>query len=477
MKIVVFSVNPVFPDLVTGGASKHLFNICRALGQYGHKVELLCARAEQPHPDFLWAENVLVSQCLPFHMPFPQPYAISPADLGLIAEQVGRHLETADRFYIHDGEFLLPDVYAEIPTVVSFRDNVYPESVLGSFIDKADEIICVSPYSAEVVNSTAGRFFPGLQDRIHLVNNGIDFELFKPVDTEQLANKLGVNPQVDTILLHPHRPEPGKGLPETIRVVEQLVHRFGKRQIKVLVPEWIETMVAADEESFYHQMNHLMDDLGVRENFTFIPWLSQAEMPALYSLGKATLCLGNFVEAFGNVAYESLACGTPSVVARVGVHRTMLPDNLIDKVDFGDIDEAAVCVLSILEEGKINQSEVLAYLKEQMNFQQQVTRYSEVITQCEKRPKLCFSVPHYSNDQPYTLAPWCYLVDERIYHDFHQGYETDLALTTLLAETPMISKSGAKARGITEDQWETWMARTWLVPLQGNLLSADQVER
>ena len=36
MKIVMFSINPLFPDKVTGGASKHLYHIARHLGELGH---------------------------------------------------------------------------------------------------------------------------------------------------------------------------------------------------------------------------------------------------------------------------------------------------------------------------------------------------------------------------------------------------------------------------------------------------------
>ncbi len=64
-----------------------------------------------------------------------------------------------------------------------------------------------------------------------------------------------------------------------------------------------------------------------------------------------TLCLGNIVEAFGNVAYESLACGTPCVVSRTGVHRTLLPDGLIDKVNYGDIQAAAEKIVEIIHSG------------------------------------------------------------------------------------------------------------------------------
>ena len=476
MKILVFSINPIFPNLVTGGASKHLYNIVRNLGQQGHEVHILCAQAAQPSPDFLWVDNVLVSQKLPFHMPFPEPYAVSGADLGLIAERVAKHLESVDRFYIHDGEFLLPDVYEDIPTVISFRDNVYPESVLGTFVGKADDVICVSGYSADVVKTTAGRYYPGLNERVHQVNNGIDLDLFKPVQPDGLANELGVNPQVDTILLHPHRPEPGKGLKQTIHVVEQLVHKHGLVRIKVLVPEWIDTMVEGEESAFYTEMNRLIDELEVREHFVFIPWLSQNQMPALYSMAQATLCLGNFVEAFGNVAYESLACGTPSIVAKVGVHRTLLPENLIKKVNFGDTDGAVENVLAIINGDSGNRSAVLDYFKSNLDIDHQLSSYSEIILQARKREQLRFTVPQYSQEHPYTIAPWCDMDGDRIYHDFHQRYESDRELRQLLRDSPIISRSEVAARGLPGAVWDRWLEKTWIVPVQSDYWNHETID-
>jgi len=72
MKIVMFSINPIFPDKVTGGASKHLYHIARHLGGLGHNVEILCAKPQKELSPFTWAKNVTVFPDLPFNIPFPQ---------------------------------------------------------------------------------------------------------------------------------------------------------------------------------------------------------------------------------------------------------------------------------------------------------------------------------------------------------------------------------------------------------------------
>ena len=466
MKIAMFSINPVFPNKVTGGASKHLYHIAQHLGKQGHDVEILCARPEGSSSPFKWAENVSVSPVLPFDIPFPQPYAISGAELSLIVDLLISALRDADRFYIHDGEWLVPDIYEGIPTVTSFRDNVYPESVLGTFIGKADDVICVSPFSADVIKHTAGRFFPDLANRMHQINNGIDFDLFKEVDVSALSGELGVDPEQEIILLHPHRPEPGKGLPQTIQVVDRLVHQYGLEQVRVLVPEWIGSMVSSGDSAFYNEMMRFMNDLGVSEHFVFVPWMPISRMPELYSLGDATLCLGNIVEAFGNVAYESLACGTPSIVARVGVHRTMLPDDMIAKVHYGDVQSAVDRVLDIIEGKSQVDTKVKEFLHSTMDFDKQVNAYADIITNCKKRERLQFRAPEYSPAKPYALAPWCYFDDERIYHDFRGEFTQAEQLAELLSQTETISKGDADTAGIPEKRWEMWVQSGWIVPVE-----------
>jgi glycosyltransferase involved in cell wall biosynthesis len=464
MKIVMFSINPVFPDVVTGGASKHLYHIAKYLGCQGHQVEMLCARPEMEQASFMWSDNVFVKPILPFHQPFPQPYAVSGGEIAVVLRHIAEHLGSADRFYVHDGEFLLPDAYRDIPTVASFRDNIYPESVLGSFIGKFDDVVCVSQFSYDVIASSAGLFYPDLLERLHLVNNGLDFEVFLPRDPQPLADAYGIDPERHHVILHPHRPEPGKGLPETIQVVYRLVNEHGMSGVKVLIPAWIDSMTSNSDSSFYESMIALMADLGIRDNFQFISWLPNDRMPELYSLGQVTLCLGSIVEAFGNVAYESIACGTPSVVARVGVHRTMLPDGMIYKVDYGDVESAVEIVRDVIQTHQKPDSAVMTLMRSKMNFQHQVSSYADLICNCEKRPLMDYRAPDFSGIEQYRLPPWCYLSEDRVYHDFKGEYGEFPNLVSLAQSGNSFTTSEAKALGVEETEWQAWLDGTWIVP-------------
>lgn len=420
MKIVCFSINPIFPDVVSGGASKHLMNLTQFLASKGHKVRVLCPALPNQNEKFDINQGVEIWPVLPFHQPFPAPYAITPPELAFIVEEINRHLDWAERFYVHDGELLLPQLQSKIPTILSFRDNYYPESILGSFINQADEIICVSSYSASVIEATAGRVVEGLTDRLHIVLNGIDSSTYRPIPLNEnlLLPRLPFNLMAHRILLHPHRPDPNKGLAEALQVLKFLVLEKGMEDIILLTPRWHSAMSGSEEAVFFGEMERLIKENQLAPNIHFLDWLSQKDMPSFYSLGQLTLCLGSLPEAFGNVAYESLACGTPSLVCRVGVHRSLLPDSLIHKVDYWDFASACKIAQETLENGQ-NLSE-LARLQVLATFdlQKQMSTYEDIILNAHKKPPLQQKFAPVTADDIYTLAPWCFVSNKGVYHDY-----------------------------------------------------------
>ncbi len=463
----MFSINPIYPNFVTGGASKHLYNIASYLGKKGHTITLICTIAQGSYQSFTWSDNVTVHPVLPFKQPFPNPYNISPGKLAIIAEITEKFLKDADRFYIHDGELLLPFLHTSIPTIISYRDNVYPESVLGTFLSAADEIIAVSNYSGKVIQASACRLFPDLAERIHVIPNGIDFSHFHYYDSGLLAQSLGLDPLHDCIILHPHRPEQSKGLLQTLKVAEKLIKDYKINNLKVLVPNWISEMASPEEKEFYNKFRMALKEKNLNGHFVFHPWLSQERMPEYYSLGSLTLCLGSFVEAFGNTAYESLACGTPSIVARVGTHRTQLPDSLIDKVDYEDIETSANLVARIIQTNQRLDSAHIDQLKIYFDLDYQLKSYEEIILNCKKQPVPEFKPIQITKDTAYCLAPWCSLTDHGIYHDYLPGYYRDFHLETLLQHNHKeIRSSQFQNAGITAEELRDWYERTVLVPIR-----------
>lgn len=467
MQIVMFSVNPLFPSTVMGGAPKHLQNIALYLGEAGHDVTVLCTQVNNADKPFRWHDRVQVLPLLRFKQPFPQPYATPAYNLAGVLQDVGDYLQTADRFYMHDGEFLFPYAYQHVPTVISLRDNVYPETLLGSFLFQGDKLILISEYSRQYYLHTTGRFFPELDARIEVIYNGLDWEKFKPTAPGQILDILPIQPGAQPILLHPHRPEDTKGIRQTIAVVDLLVHRYGYTEMIALAPKWLDIQLTADLRAFYAEIQQEIYARGLERNFIFHDWIPQALMPELFSLGSVTLSLGSFVESFGNAVYESLGCGTPTIAARISTHRELLPDHLLDKVDYGDVDTAAAIAASIFSERRRTSPETLAYLHNHYSVDEQLSHYAAIILHAQKSPPLQYRHPRLTPVTRYALAPWCYISRRGIYHDFRADYLKEHTILELLERYPDgFTEDEAVKAGLFTDELQAFYREGYLVPIQ-----------
>lgn len=467
MHIAMFSVNPLFPDLVMGGAPKHLKNIAIYMGELGHQVTVLCTKVAGSEKTFKWQENVMVYPILRFKQPFPQPYAVPAYELANALQAMGDELATADRFYMHDGEFLFPYAYQHIPTVISLRDNVYPETLLGGFLFQGDKLVLISEYSRQYFLQTVGRFFPELDERITVIHNGLDWDKFKPTPPNKILDIIPIDPTKQPILLHPHRPEESKGIRQTIQVVDLLVHTYGITDLIALAPKWLAQQATPELREFYTEIETDIQARGLQDNFIFHDWIPQNLMPEYYSLADVTLSMGHFVESFGNAVYESLGCGTPTIAARISTHRELLPDHLLDKVDWGDVETTAQIASEIINDKRRPSAETLAYLKDYYAIERQLQAYAEVILNAEIRPPMPYRHPQIDHHTRYQLASWCYVSATRgVYHDFRADYlQSHLLMQLIDAHPDGFTRGDTQKMGLTDNEFERLIADGYLVPI------------
>ena len=301
MKILMFSITPLFPEHDMGGGQKHLRTIALHLAEQGHEVTLLCTQREDTKTPFRWHERALVLPILRFKQPFPAPYDTPAYNVADIIQNVGEYMQQADRFYIHDGEFVFPYVYQDKPTVVGLRDNVYPETIQGAFHFEGHTLIVISEYARQFFLQTVGRFFPELPNRLKVIRNSIDWTRFQPTEVRGLRELIpSVDPAEHAIVLHPHRPEDSKGIWQTIEVADRLVNQHGFANLRVLVPRWLGVQYDPGVQTLYHRVEREIARRNLTEHFVFHPWIPVDLLPQYYSFGQVTLALGHFVESFGN---------------------------------------------------------------------------------------------------------------------------------------------------------------------------------
>ncbi|MDQ7024737.1 MAG: glycosyltransferase family 4 protein [Anaerolineae bacterium] len=460
MNIVMFSMTPLFRDKSMGGAQKQLKKIAIHLGKLGHQITILCTYRDDAPPMFHWHENVLITAVYRFKQPFPEPYATPTYNIAAAIQTTGDSLADADVFYSHDGGLIFPFVSQDIPTVVSLRSVIFSETLQSGYLFDGDALILPSQHTANVWLHTKGRFFPEFKQRVHVIHNGLDFDVYKATEPKSILNVIPIKPDEYSYILYPHRPEAPKGILQTIAVVDKLVHEYNLKNVRVLVPKWIDSGLSADVRQFYTDLEQKIAHQGLAENFIFHDWVSDSQMPEYYSLGDITFAIGNYVETFGNTPYESLACGTPVIAARVGPYREMLPEDVL--VDYDDIEVTAKKAAHILKNKLPVSDETMNWLHD--NFQQQamVEAYADIILTAKKRGSMIYHFTPITQETRFILAPWCYISDHQIYHDFGGRYQLN-SLTELIEKHP----DGLTFADSNEEQVMAWYRDGYIVPLQG----------
>jgi teichuronic acid biosynthesis glycosyltransferase TuaC len=136
-------------------------------------------------------------------------------------------------------------------------------------------------------------------ERIEVLRNGVDLQLFRPVDRETWRSRLGFR---RTTLLSVGNLVPLKGNDLAIRALR-------------LLPEMELVIVGNGPER--GGLGTLARELGVSDRVTFVGVMAQEDLR--HYLGAAdALVLASSREGWANVLLESMACGTPVVASNVG---------------------------------------------------------------------------------------------------------------------------------------------------------------
>lgn len=463
MRVTMFSMTPLFANKSMGGAQKQLKKVALHLGASGHQVTILCTYR---HPDaseaFSWHENVVVQPVLRFKQPFPEPYDTPIYNIANAVEDVAHAIAKSDAFYSHDGGIIFPYLYGIKPSIVSLRSILFSETLQSGFLFQGDALILPSPHTAQAWQATVGRFFPEFASRVRVIPNGLDFATYRPQPADALIARMELDPVKYAYLLYPHRPEEAKGIRQTIALADKLIHQYGVHNLRVLVPKWIDSGLAPHVKAYYDSLAQDIQARGLGENFIFHDWISDDDMPLFYNVGALTVALGNYVETFGNTPYESLACGTPALVANVGAYRGILPDDLL--IDYGDLETAAERAYRVLEARERTPAPLMQWLHDNFAQRDMVNSYAELILSTPKREPMPFvpPAPHAPTTR-YTLATWCYISPTRgIFHDFKGAFYDEPTLATLANAYP----DGFSEAHAPADALARWRRDGFIVPVR-----------
>jgi glycosyltransferase involved in cell wall biosynthesis len=236
---------------------------------------------------------------------------INPFSMALSALPTIRRLrrESGD-FDLIDAHFVYPDGAAAVllgrwlgkPVVVTARGtdlNVFPgyrvpRAWIRWVARRADALITVS---AALRDSLLQMSVP--PERVTVLRNGVDFDLFRPADRATVGRTLGLSRP--TLLSVGH-------------LVENKGHHFVIEALRQL-PE-VDLVIVGDGP-MRAELVALAERCGVANRITWTGTLPQAKIAEYYAAATATV-LASKSEGMPNVLLESLACGTPVIATAVG---------------------------------------------------------------------------------------------------------------------------------------------------------------
>jgi glycosyltransferase involved in cell wall biosynthesis len=460
-RIAVFSMTPLFPDFAMGGGQNQLKKVALHLGESGHRLTILSTRREDSTHPFQWHENVQIKPILRFKQPYPEPYFTPLYHIANAMRELGEAIVESDIHYSHDGGLIFPYVYQSKPAVISLRSIIYPETMQSALLFQGDEWILPSEHTRASYHAVVSQFAPAVGDRMHAIHNGFDWDNFRFTPPAAIFEVLPAELVEHPIMLFPHRPELSKGIYEVLEVAHKLVREYGWAELRVLAPRWLDADTEPGNREYYGKLQNAIAALGLSENFVFHDWISEALIAEYYSLADLTMCIGSCVESFGNTPFESMGCGTPAILSRVATYRSLLPDEHVERVDYGDIDAAAACAHAILTERRRTSPATHAYLKSEFSEARMVRRYAEVILKARKRPPLSYQIPRLTDETRYRLAPWCFLSPRSgIFLDFLSEWRQDDLLIELATSRP----SGFLADEVDSGELRRWLDDGFVVP-------------
>ena len=183
------------------------------------------------------------------------------------------------------------------------------QQVEQELMGSADHIVAFSPHERDAMV----RLYQADATKIGLIPCGVDLSLFRPLDQQEVRDKLGLNGE--KVLLYVGRIEPLKGLELLLHAAAQLQTC---EQIRVLV---VGGGAGRDQE--IDRLRELAKSLDVDKIFDFDGRGDQQDLPLYYN--AADVCVvPSFYESFGLAALESMACGTPVVATRAGGLSTII---------------------------------------------------------------------------------------------------------------------------------------------------------
>lgn len=313
-----------------GGAERVSALVASGFARRGYDVDLVLNRAEGPHMTFVVPEVRVVSLdcCTGAAAPRLLSYLQHARPARLVAGLQHNNLNAAIAARLTGTPFA-----ATVHAVMSVhRRNWRTAGVIGTFAQTVSPIVYRMADAVGVVSEAVGRdiaYSAKRPEKFHVLHNPIDTDHFSPAPRpgDQAVTRLPCEDGSPLVL--------GVGRFDRVKNFDLLI-----RAVHAMPAEQKARLVLLGDGPERERLRHLAAELGIADRVNMpgfvadpAPWYRRASVHAL-----ASDC-----EGFGNTIVESLATGTPVVMAKcLGA-----PEDLLGHGRYGTIVDADAGALAV----------------------------------------------------------------------------------------------------------------------------------
>ena len=325
-----------FPPEV-GGLESHVYYLCKAMAERGHRVDMVTSRSQPGLPAHEVMDGVRVWRTW---MPARNTTGWA-AHAFFSMRRFGALARSADVLHAQDIASVLPCIVAhrvaQAPIVTTYHtshflkraESPFWRPIFKRFLETADHNLAASSEIAAVGEGIA----PGV--RVEALTNGVETSFFRRVEPT-----LPALPDGRARLIVPRRLFHKNGVEYLVRAMPLITAEID-----------VEAVLVGDGPE-RQKLEALAAELGVADRLTFLGARPHQEMPGLLSSGDLAI-FPSLMEATSVAALEAMSCELPVAASRVGG----LPEIVSDQVGglFEPADPAALAakVVELLRGGQL----------------------------------------------------------------------------------------------------------------------------
>ncbi len=407
MRVVLLSWE--YPPRIIGGLGRHVYHLATSMAEQGVEVHVV-TKDHPGAPDYEESGGVKIHRVVNYPPDIAQeewvPWTLQ-FNVALLEKAVALINELKRVNVIHAHDWLVAHAAASlkhayrIPLVATIHATEYgrhqghlpgPMNKLIHQIEwwltfESSRTICCSQYMMEQITD----IFELPHDKVEVIPNGIDHESFKRDVSVDLYRKKYV-PAGDKLVFFVGRLVYEKGVQTVIEAMPLILKR---------IPNV--TFVVAGSGPHLNELKSLAGDFGLSDKVRFTGHMDTDGLCAFYKSADLTV-VPSLYEPFGMVVLESMAMGTPTIVADTGgLSEIVVHEETGLKFEPGNPDSLADAMLRVLEDAGLSRritEDATAYMGETYNWDRIARHTLDVYRRAERgyeyRPRtlaLCPPLP------------------------------------------------------------------------------------